>query len=77
MNISANKAISVMLLKIILVSSGVIGGPSEEVDESEDVDTVREEEPDEFGGEAGMVKGPVKPEKRGTEAIVSIAMSHN
>jgi len=66
-NISANKAISVMLLKIIFVSSGVIGGPSEAVDESDDVDTVREDDPDEFGGEAGMVRGPVKPEKRGTQ----------
>lgn len=49
-------ASSVTLLKIILVSSLVIGGPGidEEVDESEAVDTVRVDEPDE-GGVAGFV----------------------
>ena len=48
-------ASSVTLLKIILVSSLVIGGPGiDEVDESEAVDTVRVDEPDE-GGVAGFV----------------------
>lgn len=53
---SENIARSAILLKIIFVSSRVIGGPikDEEVDESDAVDTVRVDEPDE-GGVTGFV----------------------
>jgi len=62
-NISVNMAISVMLLNIIFASSAVIGGPREDEDESDDVDWVREDGPEEFGGVAGMFEiGTVKPE---------------
>jgi len=61
-NISANIAISVILLKIILISSGVIGATKEEEEESEDEDTVREEEFDELAGEHGRFESGVKPE---------------
>jgi len=60
-NISANTAISVILLKIILISSGVIGATIEEEEESEEEETVREEL-DELGGEHGRFEsGAVKP----------------
>jgi hypothetical protein len=62
-NISVNMAISVMLPNIIFASSCVIGGPREEADESDDVDCVRDDGPEELGGVAGMFEsGTVKPE---------------
>jgi hypothetical protein len=62
-NISVKTAISVRLPKIIFASSGVIGGPRD-ADASDDVDWVRDEGPDEFGGVAGILEsGTVKPER--------------
>lgn len=53
-NTSENSAISEILPKMILTSCSVIGGPrSARVDESEAVERVREDEPDELGGEVG------------------------
>jgi hypothetical protein len=44
-----------MLLKISLASSGVIGAVREPVEESEAVDSVREDDPDDFGGLLGRL----------------------
>lgn len=44
-----------MLLNIVFTSSWVIGGPSDPVDESDAVETVREEDADEFGGDIGIL----------------------
>jgi len=60
-SISVNKAISVMLPNIIFASSCVIGRPKD-ADESDAVDCVRDEDPEESGGVAGFESGAVRPE---------------
>ena len=61
-NDSENMASSSILLKIILVSSRVMGGPCTECDVSDAVDNVRDEEADEFGGVVESVcKAPSCP----------------
>lgn len=57
-NILENSANSAMFPKIIRTSSFVIGGgqPPEPEDDSEDVEIVRIEEPDDLGGVAGLGK---------------------
>lgn len=53
---SANMASSDTLLNMIFESSLLIGGPScEVVDESDAVDTVREDELDDVGGDNGAL----------------------
>jgi len=43
-----------------------MGGPREAVDESDEVERVREEEPEELGGDMGMLlSGTVRPSARG------------
>jgi hypothetical protein len=50
-NISANIASSAILLKMVLTSSRVIGGPCDDLDdESEAKEVVRSDEPDGYGG---------------------------
>lgn len=59
-NMSENRASSVILEKMVLVSSKLIGGPPDEVDpveESEAVETVRADDPEEFEFEFGGVAG--------------------
>ncbi len=64
MKASAKRAISATLLKIIFASSRVIGETSvDPLDESDAVDSVREDEPDD-GGVAGVAwKGAGWPAK--------------
>ena len=53
---SANKASSAMLPKMIFESSRDMGGLAvEPLDESDTVEAVRDEEPDDFGGVVGIV----------------------
>ena len=46
-----------MLMKMTSASACDIGGPKEAVDESDAVDMVRDEDPEELGGERGPANG--------------------
>lgn len=54
-NRSEKRASSAILLNIIFASSCVMGGPKDEVDESDAVECVREEDAEELGGDAGRL----------------------
>lgn len=62
-NKSEKTAISVILPKMSLTSSGDMGGPRSgampfgDAEPSEAVETVRDDDPDEFGGDTGRVCG--------------------
>lgn len=79
MNLSANSARSETLLKMILVSSRVMGGPPvERYEESEAVESVREDDADDPGGVAGVAeKGAGWPGPCGSNAVEEGTQSVN